>query len=366
MKEIKAIINAYRSIDFSATKAALATVARVEGSSYRRSGARMLVLDNGTFLGGISGGCLEGDALRRAQKAIVQDKPSVITYDTTQDDGAQIGVGLGCNGIIDVLFTPLHKEDKNNPVELLSALTEIREPKVAVSITSCNQKELLGKTIVYESNEQFSKAFPLLNIASAIEEDIRSCINRQASATVNYEDGETRIFIEVLLPVTHLVLYGGNYDIYPMTRCARELGWDVTVVMNIQKADKTLFTAGAKVIDNKGVEKPLIDKYTAVVMMAHDYKTDLQNLQQVLATNTRYIGMLGPRKRSQKMFDVLEAESKPVSEADMQRIFTPAGLDIGAATPEEIALSICAEIRSVVAGRNGNSLRLRQGTIYGN
>lgn len=366
MKEIKAIINAYRSIDFSTAKAALATVARVEGSSYRRSGARMLVLDNGTFLGGISGGCLEGDALRRAQKAIVQDKPSVITYDTTQDDGAQIGVGLGCNGIIDVLFTPLHKEDNNNPVELLSALTEIREPKIVVSITACKQKDLLGKTVVYENNEQFSKVFPLRNIAPAVEADVQHCLNRQASATVNYEYEETRVFIEVLLPVTHLVLYGGNYDIYPMTRCARELGWDVTVVMNIQKADKTLFTTGTKVIDNKGGEKPMIDTYTAVVLMAHDYKTDLQNLQQALSTNTRYIGMLGPRKRSQKIFDALEANRKPVSEADLQRIFTPAGLDIGAATPEEIALSICAEIRSVFAGRNGNSLRLRQGTIYGN
>src|SRR5881394_3161948 len=128
MKEIKSIINAYNTIDFSKTKAALATVARVEGSSYRRSGARMLVLDNGTYLGGISGGCLEGDALRRAQKAIAQDKSSIVTYDTTQDDGAQIGVGLGCNGIIDVLFTSLHKNDSNNPVELLSTLTSAREP----------------------------------------------------------------------------------------------------------------------------------------------------------------------------------------------------------------------------------------------
>src|SRR5919205_2754831 len=137
MKEIKAIVDTYNGIDLSKTKAALATVARVEGSSYRRTGARMLVLDDGTYLGGISGGCLEGDALRRAQKAILQNKPSIVTYDTTQDDGAQIGVGLGCNGIIDVLFTPLHN-DENNPVKLLSTLTETREPRVVVAITDCD------------------------------------------------------------------------------------------------------------------------------------------------------------------------------------------------------------------------------------
>ena len=100
--------------------------------------------------------------------------------------------------------------------------------------------------------------------------------------------------------------------------------------------------------------------------MAHDYKTDFSNLQQLLLTNTRYIGLLGPRKRSQKMFDAMAAGEHNISQENMQRIFAPAGLDIGAATPEEIALSICAEIRSVFAGRNGNSLRLREGTIYGN
>src|SRR5579859_776057 len=106
MKELRAIVRAYQSIDLSRTGAALVTLVRVEGSSYRRAGARMLVLDDGVYLGGISGGCLEGDALRRAQKAIALRRPSIVTYDTTQDDEYQIGAGLGCKGIIDVLFTP--------------------------------------------------------------------------------------------------------------------------------------------------------------------------------------------------------------------------------------------------------------------
>src|SRR4051812_11904494 len=123
MKEIKAIISAYDAINSSGTRAALATVVRVEGSSYRRTGARMLVLDNGTWIGGISGGCLEGDALKRARIAINNDHPTLITYDTTDNDPHQIGVGLGCNGIIDVLFTPLDRSDPNNPVEVLKRCT---------------------------------------------------------------------------------------------------------------------------------------------------------------------------------------------------------------------------------------------------
>ena len=112
MKEIKAIIKAYEEADKTTTGLALATVVRVEGSSYRRTGARMLVMDNGVWGGGISGGCLEGDALKRSRAAIQNAKPTLITYDTTDDDPYQIGVGLGCNGVIDVLFTPL---DLNDP-----------------------------------------------------------------------------------------------------------------------------------------------------------------------------------------------------------------------------------------------------------
>src|SRR5882757_1075035 len=113
MKEIKAIIKAYDEADKTAVKLALATVVRVEGSSYRRTGARMLVMDNGVWIGGISGGCLEGDALKRSRLAIKNSRSTLITYDTTEDDAYQIGVGLGCNGIIDVLFTPLNFQNQN-------------------------------------------------------------------------------------------------------------------------------------------------------------------------------------------------------------------------------------------------------------
>ncbi|HZX58426.1 MAG TPA: XdhC family protein, partial [Mucilaginibacter sp.] len=136
MKEIKAIINAYDKLDKKAVRAALATVVRVEGSSYRRTGARMLVTDDGVWVGGISGGCLEGDALKRARLAIAKSEASLITYDTTDDDAYQIGVGLGCNGIIDVLFTPLDFQNKNNPVEVLKSCVEAnRQTHILVTVT---------------------------------------------------------------------------------------------------------------------------------------------------------------------------------------------------------------------------------------
>jgi len=368
MKEIKSIIEAYHSIDFNTARAALATVARVEGSSYRRTGARMLVLDNGTYLGGISGGCLEGDALRRAQKAIAQNKASVITYDTTQEDGAQIGVGLGCNGIIDVLFTPLHT-DEFNIIDLLSGIVETRMPRIIISVTGGDHPAaLLGQAILYAEEENFRERFALASITANVIQDIKTALDHQASATHVYDaDGyQVKLLIEVIPPVTHLVLYGSNYDIYTMVRMATELGWNTTVVTNLQKADKALFASATKLLSNKGPEQPVIDAYTAVMLMAHDYKTDFNNLRYVLTTAARYIGLLGPRKRGTKMFDALQSEGQSVSPDDMQRIYSPAGLDIGATTPEEIAVSVVAEVKSCFAHRQGMNLRLREGTIYGN
>lgn len=402
MKEIRAIVKAYQSIDFSKKRAALATVVRVEGSSYRRAGARMLVLDDGTYLGGISGGCLEGDALRRAQKGIALQRSSVITYDTTQEDDHQIGVGLGCNGIIDVLFTPIHPDDPN-PVSQLSHLITIREPAIVVSVSECpEQWNALGKTVVYENEQQFRESFVPGQISSEVLQDIMECRMRQQSQTISYWlgtgtinggtdtidartgtiDGGTtaidggitaidtgagtvKVFIEVILPATHIVIYGGGYDIHPLVRMAGELGWDCTVVMNMARADKSLMSTATRVLHHNGEANPVIDAYTAVLLMSHDYKTDMVNLQKTLPTDTSYIGLLGPRKRAEKMMEALAGEGMPVREHHSSRIYAPAGLDIGAATPEEIALSILAEIRSHFAGRQGMSLRLREGKING-
>lgn len=368
MKEIRQIVEAYGQIDFSKNKVALATVARVEGSSYRRSGARMLVLDNGTYLGGISGGCLEGDALRRAQKAIAANQPSVVTYDTTRDDHSQIGVGLGCNGIIDVLFTPLDPSDAANPISLLRDRAYGREPRLLATITGFDaHPEALGKAIPFENQAQWRRDFIVPELAEAVLSDALLCLKSSKTQTILYKTAsgdEVRVCLEVLMPATHLVLFGSNNDIYPMARIGKELGWDVSVMANPLKVEKSLFALPAKVLHPKGEEQPVIDPYTAIILMAHDYKTDFQNLQNLRGSQARYIGLLGPRKRAQKMFDALETDGNPISGNDMERIFAPAGLDIGALTPEEIALSIAAEIRACFAGRPGGSLRLRKGAIH--
>jgi xanthine/CO dehydrogenase XdhC/CoxF family maturation factor len=359
MKEIRSIVSAYQSIDFNITRAALATVVRVEGSSYRRAGARMLVLDNGTYLGGISGGCLEGDALRRAQKAIGLHHASVVTYDTTQDDDHQVGVGLGCQGIIDVLFTPLDPDDANNPVQVLSHIIHTRTP---VCLITVSDGPYLGTNILFEP-QSFIQTFPFPDLAAQVLHDIHDCQTTLQSRTITYA-ADITLFIEMILPPIRVIVFGSNNDLYPFLRMALELGWDTTLYTHVLRADKSLLALTTTIHDHSSDTIPEGDDYTAILLMTHDYKTDLRRLPQALKTKASYIGILGPRKRTERIYAALEAEGQPITDEDNRRIYSPAGLDIGSATPEEIALSILAEIRSHFAGRTGAPLRLRQGVIY--
>jgi xanthine/CO dehydrogenase XdhC/CoxF family maturation factor len=370
MKEIKAIISAYDKIDKSSVKAALATVVRVEGSSYRRTGARMLVTDDGIWVGGISGGCLEGDALKRARLAIAKSESSLVTYDTTDDDAYQIGVGLGCNGVIDVLFTPLPFQDGNNPVEVLKAcIAANRQTHVLLTITNLegNWPNTKAGDMIQYNGAQSLAIFEQDEVKKLLQQQIAELIENSKSGMRQIELSDGRkltAFIELLLPEIHMVLMGHQYDIYPLARLIKEIGWRVTMVSNPLKINSKLTDTVDAIFGYDQLNAINIDRHTAIVLMSHDYKTDKTNLPMALQTAAFYIGMLGPRVRSEKIFNELCAQNKQVSDKDMERIYAPAGLDIGATSPEEIALSIIAEIKAVFSKRDGAFLRLRHSPIH--
>jgi xanthine/CO dehydrogenase XdhC/CoxF family maturation factor len=370
MKEINEILKAYQKIDSGKTKAALATVIHVEGSSYRRMGARMLVLESGQWIGGISGGCLEGDALLKAKQAMVQNKPRIVTYDTREEDAHQIGIGLGCNGLIQVLISPLLPDDERNPLEIFKNCVESRTENLLLTVTSLrgdlNEKIAVGDMFRFENDEQILTKLQNFDNAYTILEDIHSVIKNRKSAFQNYsfsEENQLSVFIEYLPPNMHLVLYGSNYDIYPFARIGKEVGWKVSVVAALKKLDKSVFSIANRVVSNKtgSIE---VDENTALILMAHDYKTDYNNLKKALIAKAFYIGVLGPKKRFEKMINQMRAENFEFEAAQLSKIHAPVGLDIGATTPEEIAISIIAEIRAFFAKREGGFLRLRDKPIH--
>jgi len=358
MKEITNILTAYKSLANTGTELALATVIDVKGSSYRRTGARMLIQDNGIYTGGISGGCIEGNALKKAHLAIVGNKATQVTYDTSKDDEAQIGVSLGCNGVITVLIAPVNTDDQQNPIEQLKACTDAREVNILITVLEAESDIDLraGQAIKYTSEIDMQDLFgngyhPLLF------EDIKKVLETGKSVIVNYEN--IKLFLEFIPPSLQIIIMGGNYDVYPLLKVTDNMGWQSVVVANPKRLANNIHQLAGEVISD--FSEVVIDKYTVGIIMSHDYNADLRNLEKALNSDLAYIGLLGPASRKTDMLAELPFNIDKSNEA---RIFGPAGLDIGASQPEEIAISIVAEILSIMRHRPGSSLRDRQGPIY--
>ncbi len=360
MKEIRAIIEAYDGIDHNQIACALATVIRVEGSSYRRTGARMLVMDNGQWVGGISGGCLEGDALKRAKLAIYNQKPSNIIYDTSDTDSNNIGIGLGCNGVIEVQFVPINALEANNPIEQLRQIVNgPRTLQVLVNITKGNLEHLsAGHSIIYLKN---NVVFSDLNLVKSLNEIIENQIVKGHSSPIILEqNGEsTTIFIELIPPETHLYIFGHQYDVLPLATLANNLGWRIYLIANPLKINAVLKKLAQEIIEPNEMITKKIDSFSAAVYMAHDLKTDTFNVAHNIEKNWAYQGLLGPKVRSEKIFESLHDLA-----FTFENIFAPTGLDIGASSPEEIALSILAEIKAVFENKKGLSLKHKKDPIH--
>ncbi|MFT6336634.1 MAG: xanthine dehydrogenase accessory factor [Saprospiraceae bacterium] len=341
MKEIRSIISKYEQLKTTGTKMALATVVNVEYSSYRRSGARMLITEDGNWVGGISGGCLEGDTLKKAMYAIHKNEAVKVTYDTREDDPNQIGVGLGCNGLIDVLIVPI-RDLENNPIEILKEIVDRRTPSILVTNLE------FGHTEDFTINQSKSLA---LN---------REINNVKANTQSRKTDLENGYFIEYLQPEIALYIFGKNYDVIPLAQIAKDIGWKIKVVANPLKVSKQIFELVDEVI-NPAKKSIQPDDYSVALLISHDYKTDKENLTKLQAHNLKYIGLLGPKKRKDKMLNELDSETITVRH---DNIYGPMGLDTGATSPEEIAISIVAEIRACFSDRAGGKLRDRDLSIH--
>ncbi|TDO19562.1 XdhC family protein [Pedobacter duraquae] len=373
MKEIKDIISAYDAAVIQGKRSALATVVHVEGSSYRRPGARMLVTEDGMLTGAISGGCLEGDALRKALMAINEQRNKLVTYDTTDDDDAKFGVQLGCNGIVHILFEPIDTLKKDNALQLLKKATVDRQPAVLVTLFSMDARDVQPGTCYFLSDSGVAESgLKLLDaaIAASIVAESASALASQTSTIQQYHVNEINLtaFVEVLQPSIALVICGAGNDAIPLVAIANVLGWEVTILdgrpthANVQRfpnVHAVLVARSERVLDHIQ-----LDDRTAWVLMTHNYNYDLDVLQQLAGTSCSYIGILGPKKKLHRMFDDLAAKNIVISDQVKARIYSPVGLDIGAETAEEIALSIAAEIKAVIYGKTALALRDKQSAIH--
>lgn len=363
MKELKAIVSTWKEYHQTNQHCALATVVRVHGSAYRSPGARMLISDSGKWVGSISGGCLEGDALRKARKVMLENKPLLITYDTREESNQQLGIGLGCNGVIDVLLEPVLISEKNNPIAIFEQIIQRNEPVALATVLTgeaCSQKMLR-----YADGTCWSGVTD-----NGLEQNLLSLLRKFLSSQRSQvkKMGNTEVFIEWIEPVVTLMIFGGGFDARPVCAFAKMLGWNVQVTDECVSHIAPVFFPQADrlaLCQRTFVDREFnITPYTACVLMSHNYEYDREVLKKILPTPTPYIGLIGPRKRFEKMKLELEQQGISFSTNDLHRIHAPAGLDIGAETPDEIALSILAEIQSKFTGRSGGFLKYRSGPIH--
>lgn len=372
MKELQEIVKAYDAAKNKGAACVLATVVQLKGSSYRRPGARMLVLEDGLMIGSISGGCLEGDALKKALLTFSEKQSRLVTYDTSDEEDVTVGIQLGCEGVIQVLFEYIDSSNPKNPIELLRNAIDKRQNAVLVTLFDLINKKnnQVGTSYLLEQRGEMLTSLIDKDVIESIQSEAALVLQNEQSAfkkfTVN--QNEIHAFVEFIAPPISLVVVGAGNDAVPLMQMASLLGWEVKVVDGRSTHAKSArFIQACQVLVSKPekvVEQINIDSRTCFVLMTHNYNYDLQMLKALLATSVRYIGILGPRKKLMKMLQEFQQEGFMVTESMLSRIYGPTGLDIGAETSEEIAASIIAEIHAVLNGKNGNMLKFKQDVIH--
>ena len=362
MKEIIDIINAFDKASDEGKNTALATVVHVEGSSYRKEGARMLITEDGELTGAISGGCLEGDALRKALFVMQEKKAKLVVYDTSNEDDVEVGYQLGCNGIIQVLIEPINNDDLISPISLLKEAIANRGKAIIVTVFSLkNNSSQKGTGLLLKESGTMLETIhdKVLLDKLLVDANIALQNNQSSIRKYVYDDNELTAFINILKPQVTLVLVGAGNDAIPLVKMGEVIGWKVMVVDGrANYANKKRFTSGCQVMVSKAEEifsSIEIDDQTIFVLMTHNYNYDLAVLRQLILLNARYIGILGSRNKLSRMIEELSAEGIDANK-ELSNVYSPVGLDIGAETPEEIALSIMAEIQAVLSGKGRNHL----------
>jgi xanthine dehydrogenase accessory factor len=372
MKELQDIIKRHDTANENNLKSALVTVVHLDGSSYRRPGARMLVNEDGIITGAISGGCLEGDAQKKALFTISEQKNVLFTYDTSKEDDSEMGIHLGCEGLIQVLFEKIDTEKVDNPIELLRKALSVRQKAVVVTLFDLDnkEKEQLGTCLLLQEDGSISGNIPLSQFENSILNDLTEVMKNEESVFKQYKSGQESVtaFFEFIHPPVSLVVLGAGNDAIPLMKFADVLGWDFRIIdRRDTHANKERFPlASQTLVANPDVALNYIsyDKRTFFVLVTHSYKCDYYFLKSLCDADVPYVGILGPKKKLNRMLGELKEGGEHLNEIKISTIFSPTGLDIGAETPEEIALSIIAEIQAVLKDKKGGMLTLKDEVIH--
>jgi xanthine/CO dehydrogenase XdhC/CoxF family maturation factor len=350
----------------------LATVVRITGSSYGGVGARMICLGDGSRVGLVSGGCLESDLAEHAQLVYTTGVAKVVSYDTRDDEDVPWGLGLGCNGLIEVLLEPLSSQQARDIAGLIDRALVADSPSVIATVIRSHDQENGGPRVgshalldgaEIRSTGDWGSGSALIDATQYVVEALAT-----GRRGVVREIGSAEVAFEVVVPAVRLVVCGAGPDAAPVARFASELGWDVTVVDHRPLTDeRSARFPGARVVECADALQldhvlPRGQRFAAVVM-SHQISRDRDYLYALLKSDVTYLGVLGPRARTERMLSELIAREGSLPEID-ERLFSPVGMDIGGEGPDAIALAIIAQVSAVANGKPGGHLRDRRGPLH--
>ena len=369
MKEIQDIVRAFGRMKREGTPCALATVVRAQGSTYRRPGARMLFSENGRVAGLINASCFEADLAERAKEVISSGEPRLVRYDTTSSADIVFGLGLGCNGIVEVLLEPGDAQSTGKKLDLLRACIDNRYPLTLATVVGggSSDRARLGDFLAVRGGQRVEATIGDARLLSQIEADAKGTASPSSTLKTFASSAEkVEIFFELISPPLPLVIFGAGADAIPLVEAAKSLGWHVTVVDHrAAYASRSNFPAADSLLVAEDIPTGLdLDEGHAAVIMTHNFTRDRNLLRTLLVSPARYVGLLGPRSKLQTILQSLGEQGFTPGEDHLRKLHAPIGLDIGAETPEEIAISIVAEIKAVLENRSGGFLKDRRGAIH--
>jgi xanthine dehydrogenase accessory factor len=358
---------------------ALVSVVETAGSAYRRCGARMVVRADGSTVGMVSAGCLEADLALQARGALESDRVELATHDGRA--AANLDWGEGCGGVVRLLIEPLDPARAADLAVLLRQALEADEPRLLITVVHAEGQgaPAVGARLLLDAagaacGEVGDWGDGRLRALSAADAPYRSACGERGCGLAVRDVGSLGLTSAVLCvenvrPVVRLLICGSGRDVEPVCDFARTLGWDVTVVdhrpASLVGAERF---SGATVVEcaeaSRLGERVRITSRTATVVMSHHLARDTAYLGALLESGASYVGVLGPRARTERMLAELAAADAPMLERASAAVHGPAGLDIGGDGAEAIALSIVAEVQAVMHRRAADALRDRRGSIH--
>ena len=324
----------------------LVTIFETSGSTYSKAGTHMLIDGEGDFQGMLSGGCLEGDLALRASEVIGSGTPQSVTYDLAQDDELW-GLGVGCDGVMQVFLQALTAENDYQPFQAIAtAMQGDRPARLAIVIESDHPEIPPGAAAIGENDRVDG-----LGLGTEKARHLLQDVRRPVYEHVELEDTAIGVLLSAIHPPPRLLVLGAGPDAEPVVRFAAELGWRCTVVDHRDAyVESGGFAAAERVICLPAAELAAtldLSHYQAAVVMSHHLASDRAYLQQLATTDMRYVGLLGPAARRDRLLSELGESARSFGD----RLRGPAGIDIGGRGPAAIALSIVAEVQGVLQGR---------------